>query len=109
MEIILTRHCESLTGSVGRGFGYHIQRRKNGFFGKRNSKGDVPHNGHWRFIVACAQLAKIGLHIRDIKVEAGELEDALAQATNGEMFTPWCPGTIVNAEKVLQLKEELGL
>ena len=110
MEIILSRNCESLTGSLGCGFGYHIQRRKNGFFGKRNSKGNVPHDGHWRFIVACAELAKIGLHIRDIKVKAGELDDALEQATNGEKSSPWCPRTaIVNAEQVLQLKEELGL
>lgn len=110
MEIILSRNCESFTGSLGSGFGYHIQRRKNGFFVKRNSKGDVPHDGHWRFIVACAELAKIGLHIRDIKVKAGELDDALAQATNGEKSSPWCPRTaIVNAEQVLQLKEDLGL
>lgn len=77
MEIILTDQCKSLTGSLGAGFGYHIQRRKNGFFTKRNSRGDVPFDGHWRFIVACAQLAILNSHISDILVSAKELREAL--------------------------------
>lgn len=77
MRIILTDQCKSLTGSLGAGFGYHIQRRKNGFFAKRNSKGDVPFNGHWLFIVACAQLAILNAHISDILVSAKELREAL--------------------------------
>ena len=52
MEIILSKQCESLTGSLGRGFGYHIQRRKNGFFAKRNSHGEIPRDGHLRFILS---------------------------------------------------------
>ena len=77
MEIILTKQCESFTGSLGRGFGYHIQRRKNGFFAKRNSKSYVPMDGHWRFIKACADLAILNAHISDILVSAKELRDAL--------------------------------
>ena len=80
MKIILTNQCESLTGSVGRGFGYHIQKRKNGFFAKRDSKGIVPPDGHWRFIVACAELANNGLHISDVKVDWMELQRALYEA-----------------------------
>lgn len=56
MKINLSDHIDSLTGSLGRGFGYHIQRRKNGFFAKRNSKGVVPRDGHCRLIVACADI-----------------------------------------------------
>lgn len=81
MEIILSNQCKSITGSIGRGFGYHIQRRKNGFFAKRNSKGIVPPSGHWRFILACAELAQNRLHISDIKVAAWELADALHEAS----------------------------
>ena len=86
MEIILSSNCKSFTGSIGRGFGYSIQRRKNRFFAKRNSKGVVPPDGHWNFIVSCAELAKAGLHISDIKLMkeryyftqlAGALERAL--------------------------------
>ena len=80
MKIILTEQCESLTGSVGRGFGYHIQKRKNGFFAKRDSKGIVPPDGHWRFIVLCAELAQNGLHITDVKVGWMEVQSALYEA-----------------------------
>ena len=80
MEIILSNHCKSLTGILGSGFGYHIQRRKNGFFAKRNSKGIIPTDGHWRFILTCADLAQNGLHIADIRVSHQELSDALSEA-----------------------------
>ena len=80
MEIILSKQCESLTGSLGRGFGYHIQRRKNRFYAKRNTKGVVPPDGHLRFILTCADLAKSKLHISDIRVPRRELVFALWRA-----------------------------
>jgi len=80
MEIILSERCKSLTGNLGCGFGYHIQRRKNGFFAKRNSKGEIPPDGHWRFILACAQLAQKGLQIADIRVSRDEVKNALYEA-----------------------------
>lgn len=80
MEIILTKNCMSLTGSLGRGFGYHIKHRKNGFFVERNSNGDVPPDGHWKMICACANLAEMKLHITDLKVSALEVADALSEA-----------------------------
>ena len=80
MKIFVSEQCESITGSLGRGFGYHIQRRKNGFFAKRNSIGPVPPNGHWRFILACATLAHQRLHITDIRVHWMELQTALYYA-----------------------------
>ena len=80
MKVILSPTCKSLTGSLGRGFGYHIQRRKNGFFAKRNSKGSVPPDGHWRFILACAELAKMKLHVTDIQIDWMELQTALYEA-----------------------------
>lgn len=80
MEIILSKQCESITGSLGRGFGYHIQKRKNGFFAKRNSKGDIPRDGHLRFILSCAELAQMKMHITDIRVPRRELVFALWRA-----------------------------
>ena len=85
MELILSRQCESLTGSLGRGFGYHIQRRsyydgKIRFWGVRKSKGAVPSDGHLRFILTCAELAQNKLHISDIRVGISELHDALWEA-----------------------------
>ena len=80
MEIFLTKQCESLTGSLGKGFGYHIQRRKNGFFAKRNAKGAIPPDGHLRFIITCAQLADLKTHIEDISLSWRELDRALKEA-----------------------------
>ena len=107
MEIILSNQCKSLTGSFGRGFGYHIQCRKNGFFSKRNSKGDVPRDGHWRFILTCAELAQSGLHIVDIRVPRAELCAALMEAGRfyGDELVKAEPSLIYNASDVLRFKE----
>ena len=112
MEIILTKQCESFTGSLGRGYGYHIQRRKNGFFAKRNSKSYVPMDGHWRFIKACAELALQDLHIDDILVTAGELKAALDEA--GKIFyssklVRARKGEIWHASQVMDLVNNCGL
>ena len=80
MEIILSKQCEALTGSLGRGFGYHIQRRKNGYYAKRNTKGVVPPDGHWKFIITCAELTQMKLHVSDIRVKRIELAQALWEA-----------------------------
>lgn len=85
MKVILSEQCKSLTGSLGRGFGYAIQRRKNGYFAKRNAKGHVPPDGHWRFILTCAQLAHQRLHIVDVQLTWEELHDALREA---RLFIP---------------------
>ena len=115
MKIILTNQCESLTGSVGRGFGYHIQKRKNGFFAKRDSKGIVPPDGHWRFIVACAEQAQMKLHIADIKVDWLELQTALYEArhfTASEQvrrnYADKSKATY-NASDIINLKTTFGL
>ncbi len=80
MEIILSKQCESLTGSLGRGFGYYIRSTKKGrYFGQR-SKHSVPPEGHWRFILTCAQLAQNKLHIADIRVSREELKQAMYEA-----------------------------
>ena len=80
MEIFLSQQCESLTGTLGRGFGYYIRSTKKGrYFGQR-SKHSVPSDGHWRFIALCAQMAHSKLHIADIKVSRNELGTALYEA-----------------------------
>ena len=112
MEVILSNKVKSFTGSLGEEFGYHIQRRKNGFFAKRNSKGNVPMDGHWRFIKACARLALDDLHIEDILVTAGELRGALDEA--GDILIPcrlWTApkGEIWHASQVIDLVNNCGL
>ena len=65
-----------LSGALNKNFGYFIVRRKSGFYSQR-SKHSVPSDGHWRFIVTCAELAQHRLHIDDIKVPREELSSAL--------------------------------
>ena len=109
MEIILSPQCEAITGSLGEGFGYHIQRRKNGFFSQRNSKGIIPRDGHLKFIFTCAILAQANLHITDIKVSSEELVKAVEEAG-------WCLSRFMEnlhptltANGVLTFKQKVGL
>ena len=80
MEVILSQQCLSLVGTLERGLGYHIEHRKNGFFSKRNQRGHVPSDGHWRFIVLCAEMAQNGLYIKDVRISAKEFQSALNEA-----------------------------
>ena len=84
MEIILSKQCEALTGSLGKGFGYSIQRRRDHegryHFYSQRSKWNVPPDGHLKFIFTCADLAQMGLHISDISVSAKELREAFEEA-----------------------------
>lgn len=109
MKIILSKQCESLTGSLGRGFGYHIEHRKNGFFSKRDQRGNPPCDGHWRFIVTCAQLAQNKLHIADIEVTGFELKIALQEACLFESSLCVDLDNVYSAKDVIQFKTERGL
>ena len=115
MEIILSTNCESLTGSLGRGFGYFIVRRKNRFFSQRSRHGNIPADGHWRFILTCATLAQNKLYIVDISIHWQELYDALYEAFlfvaadkvgwNGREAKK----LIYNARDIINLKHTFGL
>ena len=84
MEIILSKQCEALTGSLGKGFGYSIQRRRDHegryHFYSQRSKWNVPRDGHLKFIFTCAELAQMRLHVSDIRVSAKELRAAFREA-----------------------------
>ena len=107
MEIILSSNCESFTGSLGRGFGYFIVRRKNGFFSVR-SRHSVPPDGHWRFIVSCAEIARMGLHFSDIKASRVEVSDALKEAQKFIALQN-LRKDLYNARDILNLKITFGL
>ena len=114
MEIILSEQCESLTGSLGRGFGYSIQRRrgqdgKYHFFSQRSKHPPIPIDGHLRFIFTCAELAQMRLHIADIRVSRDELVEAVEEAG-------WCLSRFMEnlhptltAKEVLTFKQKVGL
>lgn len=118
MEIILSKQCESISGSLGRGFGYHIQRRtglngKTRFWGVRQSNGEVPADGHLRFIFACAELAQAKLHIANIKVNAQEVHDALYEAEHfieaRRVLKYLQPTALMTPKEIISLKISLGL
>ena len=114
MEIILSKQCEALTGSLGRGFGYSIQRRrgqdgKYHFFSQRSKHPPIPIDGHLRFIFTCADLAQMGLHIADIRGSRDELVEAVEEAG-------WCLSRFMEnlhptltAKEVLTFKQNVGL
>ena len=114
MEILLTKQCKALTGSLGKGYGYFIQRRRSydgsvRFFSQRSKHPPIPADGHLRFIFACADLAQMKTHITDIIISRQELLDALLEAG-------WCVSRHVpeklkflHTSDVLTLKEKLYL
>ena len=107
MEVILSKQCLSLTGMLRTDFGYFLVKRKERFYSCR-SKHTVPSDGHWRFIVICAELAQNGLHITDIRVSREEVKKALYEAhcfiamQNLKLDT-------YNARDILNLKTTFGL
>ena len=118
MEIFLTKQCETLTGSLGKGYGYFIQRRRSydgsvRFFSQRSKHPPIPADGHLRFIFACAQLAQMKTHITDIRVTRKELSDALwaagrKQISNIVLGDDDLPEPL-SATDVLTLTEKLNL
>ena len=80
MEVKISSGYSSITGSLGSRFGYSIQQQKGRFYSKRNSRGYVPSDGHMRFIFTCAEIARMGLHFADVKVDYIELTNALKEA-----------------------------
>lgn len=116
MEIILSKQCESLTGSLGRGFGYYIRgfycKRKNvtHYYAQR-SKHAVPPDGHLRFIFTCAELAQNRMHIADIRVSAEELRLAFNEAhmLYGDRLVKADARQIYNALEVVNFKNWCSL
>ena len=108
MKVILSNLCFSLSGSLGRGYGYHFEQRPNGCIVKRNSKGFVPPDGHWRFIVLCAELAVGGFPIADIRVSREEVKQALYEA---HIFIAMQNLRLdnYNARDIINLKTTFGL
>ncbi len=117
MKIFLNKSmCCALTGSIGSGTGYFIQRRtprygETCFFGVRKSKGPVPYDGHLRFILLCANMADEGLFIRDLSLSRTEFIDALREAryrSLADFFTlhpqVLCVGDYLDVKDVLRIK-----
>ena len=99
--------CTALVGMLKPELGYFIVQRGNNFYSVRSKHG-APPDGHWRFIVLCAELAQNGLHISDIQVSRVELLNALSEA-GGYIAMQNLRLDTYNARDILNLKTTFGL
>lgn len=106
MKIILTKRCEHMSGSIGRGYGYSIRGINGEFFAVRNSKGNIPYDGHLGIIIACANMALLDLHIADIELKSKELKKALIEA-RVPIVGKVPRGKTLNAKETLELLKQL--
>ena len=79
MKVILSDMCLSLVGMINTDLGYFLVKRGKSFFSQRSGHG-APPDGHWRFIVLCAELVQNHLYLSDIEVSRNELQSALREA-----------------------------
>ena len=114
MKVILSKQTLSLVGMLRPELGYYLRRKGETFFAQRSAHG-APPDGHWRFIVLCAELAQNKLYISDIEVGWMELSDALYEAShfvaNRHVRHNGVQGvkTTYNAADIINLKKTFGL
>ena len=108
MEIILSKNCQSITGTISRSHGYSVRRTGERFFGIRSTRGHVPPDGHWRFILSIAHLAPANLIVADIRLPGLELIAALNEAGYPvEAIEMIFPEAVYSATDVLELEKQL--
>ena len=99
--------CTALAGMLNPELGYFITQRPQGFFSQRSAHG-APPDGHWRFIVLCAEMAQNHLYISDIQVSRKELRSALREARQFVAARQLKLETY-HARDILNLKTTFGL
>ncbi len=109
MEIILSPRCKSFTGTISRYHGYAIRRSGKRFFSYRTPGKHAKPDGHWKFIVSCAELARNGFMLADIQVNGYELKAALTEACFFYSALHVDVDIEYNATQVLQFKNKRGL
>ena len=108
MEIILSKDCRSFTGTISRSHGYSVRRSGDRFFGIRSTRGNVPRDGHWRFILSIAHLAPSNLVVADIRIRGTEIFDALYEADYPFSAMDIVEtGAVYSATDVLELEKRL--
>ena len=112
MEIILSKFCQSITGTISRKHGYYIKNIKGRFYGVRTSRAVVPPDGHWNFILSLTNMAlnTSNLFVTDISLSSFELTEALTEADfpPSAIMVLCIPGHVYNAREVLLLKNQLN-
>ena len=101
--------CTALAGMLKPELGYYLRKSGDTFFSQRSRWG-APRDGHWRFIVLCAELAQNHLYISDIEVKSKELGTALNEARIGYLKMLRIPlKKVYNAADIITLKNRIDL
>ena len=113
MTLITSSKVETITGKLDSYTGYflRVKRSKSGrrtIFSCRR-RGYVPPDGHWRFILMCAELAHTGLYATDIVVDGNELYWALYEAGHYVAAKNTKPRMTYHARDIINLKITFGL
>ena len=114
MKIITSSNVETITGKLDSYTGYYLQARINNRTGKvaifsYRKRGYVPRDGHWRFILMCAELAYQGLYATDVLVPGNELYLALREAHHFVAAVSVKPSMTYHARDIINLKTTFGL
>ena len=111
MEIILSKFCKSITGTISRSHGYYIKCINGRFYGVRTSRAVVPPDGHWRFIQCLVNMAlnTRNIFVTDIRISSLELAGALTEADYppSAIMALCVPGRVYNAEEVNLLEQQM--
>ena len=113
MRLVTSSNVETITGKLDSYTGYYLRvnRSKTGKYViySCRKRGYVPRDGHWRFILMCAELAYTGLYATDIIVDFKELYWALYEA--GHFIAAQClyRGHTFHARDIINLKITFGL
>jgi hypothetical protein len=108
MEIILSPRCKSFTGTISRYHGYAVRQSGKRFFSYRTPGKYAKPDGHWQFIVSCAEIAKLNFHIADIKVTYKELKEAIVEAKIPGLYL-YRLKDVYDADDILTIKSKCGL
>ena len=107
MKVILSKQTLSLTGMLKPELGYFLVPRRGSFYSVRSKYG-APPDGHWRFIVLCAELAQNKLHITDIEVSGKELREALTEAGLSSLCSRDVRREVFSAADILSLSMSIA-
>lgn len=80
MQIILHAQCKSLTGRISKKNHFYLRKTKKGIFTVPSNRKALCPREHWKFIRECADCAKTGFPIADIRISRQEITDALREA-----------------------------
>ena len=112
MEIILSKFCQSITGTISRKHGYYIKCINGRFYGVRTSRAVVPPDGHWNFIHSLVNMAlnTSNVFVTDICLSSFELTEALTEANfpPSAIMVLCIPGHVYNAREIVLLEGQLN-